>query len=186
MPCSLGLGVGADCRRSADDTECAIYAFNQHPLLCPVSGSRTERAAKALAWWRTLSLVDGSAGRLQETAMRHAASAVDAAIDALLQTIIESEQVGLTFSAVCDGGSLTTWREPGRTQLGPDFSCVVADPVGAAHWAELHRLGEDIHAAGGLDAVDETIMRIVQMDPASSDWRAMVLESVWFDVGRAS
>jgi hypothetical protein len=50
----------------------------------------------------------------------------------------------------------------------------------------LHRLGEEIHAAGGLDAVDEAIMRVVQMDPASSDWRAMVLESVWFDVGRAS
>ena len=29
MPCSLGLGVGADCRRSADDTECAIHAFPQ-------------------------------------------------------------------------------------------------------------------------------------------------------------
>ncbi|MDR7039724.1 hypothetical protein J2X36_004502 [Methylobacterium sp. BE186] len=117
--------------------------------------------------------------------MRHAVSTAEIETDTLLQTIIESEQVGLTFSAVRDGGSLTTWREAGRAQLGPDFGCS-ADPVGAAHWAELHRLGAAIHAAGGLDAVDEAIMHVVQMDPASSDWRAMVLESVWFDVGRAS
>jgi hypothetical protein len=130
--------------------------------------------------------MDVFAGRLQETAMRHAASAAEIETNALLQTIVESEQVGLTFSAVCDGGWLTTWREHGRAQLGPDFCCPVADPIGAAHWAELHRLGEEIHAAGGLDAVDEANMRVVQMDPASSDWRAMVLESVWFDVGRGS
>ncbi|WP_144769346.1 hypothetical protein [Methylobacterium dankookense] len=117
--------------------------------------------------------------------MRHAISAVEIEADTLLQAILESEQVGLTFSAVRDGGSLTTWSEPGKAQLGPDFRRP-ADPTGAAHWAELHRLGEQIHAAGGLDAVDEAIMRVVQMDPASSEWRAMVLESVWFDVGRAS
>lgn len=131
------------------------------------------------------SLTEVVAERLQETTMRHAVSAAEIETDTLLQTILESEQVGLTFSAVCDGGSLTTWRARGRAQLGPDFGCS-ADPVGAAHWAELHRLGEEIHAAGGLDALDEVIMRVVQLDPVSSDWRAMVLESVWFDVGRAS
>jgi hypothetical protein len=51
---------------------------------------------------------------------------------------------------------------------------------------QLHGLGEAIHATGGLDALDEAIMHIVQMDPVQSDWRAMVLESVWFDIGRAA
>lgn len=117
--------------------------------------------------------------------MRHAISDAEIETGTLLRTILKSEQVGLTFSAVRDGGSLTTWSEPGRAQLGPNFRRPT-DPVGAAYWAQLHLLGEEIHAAGGLDAVDEAIMHVVQMDPASSDWRAMVLESVWFDVGRAA
>ena len=126
-------------------------------------------------------------GQLEEiTVHRHVGPAAEVATDALLRSIVKSERVGLTFSSVCDGGVLTTWQVPGRAQLGPDFGCVGADPVGAAYWGELLRLGEGIHAAGGLDALDEANMHIVQMDPRHSDWRAMVLESVWFDIGRGS
>ena len=126
-------------------------------------------------------------GQLEETTVhRREGPAAEVATDALLRSIVKNERAGSAFSAVCDGGVLTTWQVPGRAQLGPDFGCVVADPVGAAYWGELHRLGEGIHAAGGLDALDEANMHIVQMDPRHSDWRAMVLESVWFDIGRAS
>ncbi|WP_336492140.1 hypothetical protein [Methylobacterium nigriterrae] len=118
--------------------------------------------------------------------MRHAAATAELATNALLQTIVQSENVGSTFSAVRDGGSLTTWREHGNSQLGPALGGPVKDPIGTGYWSELHRLGEGIHAAGGLDALDEAILHLVQMDPVHSDWRAMVLESVWFDVGRAS
>ena len=113
-------------------------------------------------------------------------SLAEVATDALLQAVVKGEQRALTFSAVRDGGSLTTWREPGMAQFGPDLDCHVADPIGAAHWAELHRLGEIIQAAGGLDALDEANMHIVHMDPEHSDWRAMVLESVWHDIGRVA
>ena len=118
--------------------------------------------------------------------MRHAPAAAEAATNALLHAIIKSERVAATFSAVCDGGSLTTWREPGRSQLGPRCGGPSCDPIGTRYWGELHRLGEGIYADGGLDALDEANMHIVQMDPRDSDWRAMVLESVWFDFGRAS
>ncbi|WP_158020141.1 hypothetical protein [Methylorubrum extorquens] len=117
---------------------------------------------------------------------RREGSDAEVATDALLRSIVESERVGSTFSAVRDGGVLTTWQVPGRAQLGLDLGCVGADPAGDAYWGELHLLGEGIHAAGGLDALDEANMHIVQMDPQHSDWRAMVLESVWFDIGRRS
>jgi hypothetical protein len=116
----------------------------------------------------------------------HQTTAAEAATDALLQVIEKNKQSRTTFSAVCDGGVLTTWSEPGRAQFGPDFSGREGDPAGAAYWLQLHGLGEAIHATGGLDALDEAIMHIVQMDPVQSDWRAMVLESVWFDIGRAA
>ncbi|KAB1072260.1 hypothetical protein [Methylobacterium planeticum] len=115
----------------------------------------------------------------------HQITAAEAATDALLQVIERSDAGRATFSAVCDGGVLTTWREPGRARLGPDFTDRASDPAGLAYWTELHGLGEAIHETGGLDALDEAIMHIVQMDPLHSDWRAMVLESVWFDIGRA-
>ena len=113
-------------------------------------------------------------------------SLIEADTDALLQTIAKGQQPDLTFSAVHDGGSLTTWREPGMAQFGPDLRYRTADPIGATYWVELHRLGECIQATGGLDALDEANMRIVQMDLSRSDWRAMVLESVWYDIGRAT
>ncbi|MER2269293.1 hypothetical protein [Methylobacterium oxalidis] len=118
--------------------------------------------------------------------MSFAPDAAEAATDALLQAIVKSERVAATFSAVCDGGSLTTWREPGRSLLGPSSSGPITDPVGTRYWAKLHRLGEGIFADEGLDALDEANMHVVQMDPRHSDWRAMVLESVWFDIGRAA
>ena len=117
---------------------------------------------------------------------RREGSDAEIATDALLRSIVESERVGSTFSSVSDGGVLTTWQVPGRAQLGLDLSWVGADPAGDAYWGELLLLGEGIHAAGGLDALDEANMHIVQMDPQHSDWRAMVLESVWFDIGRGS
>jgi len=130
--------------------------------------------------------MNARAEQLQVTSMRHAAATAELETNTLLQTIVQSERVGSTFSAVCDGGSLTTWREHGRSPLGPASDGPVKDPIGTGYWGELHRLGEGIHAAGGLDALDEAIMHLVQMDPVHSDWRAMVLESVWFDIGRAA
>ncbi|AWN40569.1 hypothetical protein [Methylobacterium durans] len=114
------------------------------------------------------------------------ATLAEDAADALLEAIAENEAAGSIFSAVSDGGNLTTWREPGRTRFGPDFSCPVGNSIDADHWADLHRFGEDIYEAGGLDALDEAIMHIVQLAPAQADWRAKVLESVWFDVGRTA
>jgi hypothetical protein len=126
-------------------------------------------------------------GQLRErTVHKREGTDLGAATDALLRSIVESERVGATFSAVRDGGVLTTWQVPGRAQLGSDLGCFCADPDGDAYWRELLLLGEGIHAAGGLDALDEANMHIVQMDPQHSDWRAMVLESVWFDIGRGS
>ncbi|GEP08100.1 hypothetical protein [Methylobacterium oxalidis] len=119
-------------------------------------------------------------------ALDHRAALAEDAADALLEAIAESNAASSIFHAVSDGGNLTTWREPGRTQLGPVFSCLVVNSIDADHWAELHRFGEDIYEAGGLDALDEAIMHIVQLAPAHADWRAKVLESVWFDVGRAA
>ncbi|KQO89409.1 hypothetical protein ASF36_23540 [Methylobacterium sp. Leaf90] len=101
---------------------------------------------------------------------RNEGSDTEVATDALLRSMVESERVGLTFSAVRDGGVLTTWQ--------------VADLTGDSYWRELLRLGERIHAVGGLDALDEANMYIVHMDLQHSDWRAMVLESVWFNIGR--
>ena len=75
---------------------------------------------------------------------------------------------------------------PWRAQLGPDFRGRVPDPIGSAFWVELHRLGESIQAAGGLDVSNEANMHVVQMNPGHSDWRAMVLESTSFDIERAS
>lgn len=122
----------------------------------------------------------------EATVQKREGSDVEAATDALLRCIFESERVGATFSAVCDGGVLTTWQVPGRAQLGPDLGCVGADPDGDAYWGKLIHLGEGLYAAGGLDALDEANMHIVQMDPQHSDWRAMVLESVWFNIGRGT
>ncbi|WHQ70483.1 hypothetical protein [Methylorubrum extorquens] len=115
---------------------------------------------------------------------RNEGSDTEVATDALLRSMVESERVGLTFSAVRDGGVLTTWQVPGRAQLGPDLGRVGADLTGDSYWRELLRLGERIYAVGGLDALDEANMYIVHMDPQHSDWRAMVLESVWFNIGR--
>lgn len=115
---------------------------------------------------------------------RNEGSDTEVATDALLRSMVESERVGLSFSAVRDGGVLTTWQVPGRAQLGPDLGRVGADLTGDSYWRELLRLGERIHAVGGLDALDEANMYIVHMDPQHSDWRAMVLESVWFNIGR--
>ncbi|MDR7039743.1 hypothetical protein J2X36_004521 [Methylobacterium sp. BE186] len=118
--------------------------------------------------------------------LRDRAALAEDAADALLNSIAESEAAGSIFRAVSDGGNLTTWREVGRTQLGPDFSCHLINPDDAGHWPELRRFGDDIHAAGGLDALDEAIMHIIYLFPAQADWRAKVLESVWFDVGRTA
>ena len=65
------------------------------------------------------------------------------------------------------------WRDP----AGTGFRGRVPDPIGLAFWVELHRLGESIQAAGGLDVLNEANMHIVQMNSGHSDWRAMVLES---------
>ncbi|WP_151004256.1 hypothetical protein [Methylobacterium soli] len=115
----------------------------------------------------------------------HQISEAEAATDVLLHIIATCREGRVTFSAVCEGGVLTTWPEPGCAQPGPDFGGRLGNAAATAYWMQLQGLGESIHATGGLDALDEAIMHIVQMDPVHSDWRALVLESVWFDIGRA-
>jgi len=110
----------------------------------------------------------------------------EAATDVLLHIIATCREGRVTFSAVCEGGVLTTWPEPGCAQPGPDFGGRLGNAAATAYWMQLQGLGEAIHATGGLDALDEAIMHIVQMDPVHSDWRALVLESVWFHIGRAA
>ena len=55
---------------------------------------------------------------------RHRDLAAAIVVDAVLQSITKSGRVGPTFSAILNGGALTTWQHPGRFQLGPDFGAV--------------------------------------------------------------
>lgn len=59
------------------------------------------------------------------------------------------------------------------------------DPDAAAVVMELRRAGERLAAAGGLDAVDEAILRITEMNSACSDQRSNLLEALWSSVGRS-
>ncbi|MFK5598067.1 hypothetical protein ACFZ8E_13805 [Methylobacterium sp. HMF5984] len=49
--------------------------------------------------------------------------------------------------------------------------------------AQLRTIGESIHAIGGLDAVDEAILRITEMNSGFSDQRSKLLKALWSSIG---
>ena len=114
-------------------------------------------------------------------------TAIETAVDALLQVIVTGN-LNRRAAAPLDRIKATPfeWRDPSTIPLrsAPDLSGLIADPIGTACRAELVRLGHGIHVVGGLDALDEAIFRIAEMDPAHSDWRAIVLETAWGEIGR--
>ena len=57
------------------------------------------------------------------------------------------------------------------------------DPASATVVAGLRTFGESIHAFGGLDAVDEAILRITEMNSGFSDQRCKLLEALWSPIG---
>ncbi|MCJ2114983.1 hypothetical protein MKK64_27895 [Methylobacterium sp. E-025] len=57
------------------------------------------------------------------------------------------------------------------------------DPASATVVARLRACGESIHAVGGLDAVDEAILRITEMNSGFSDQRCKLLEALWSPIG---
>ena len=58
------------------------------------------------------------------------------------------------------------------------------DPASALVAERLLACGESIYAFGGLDAVDEAILRITEMNSGFSDQRSKLLEALWISVGR--
>lgn len=110
-----------------------------------------------------------------------------AAIDALLRVVVERERERLAkASATTFKARPFEWRDPKtiRPRSAPDLAGLASDPVGTTCRAELRRLGEMIHADGGDDALDEAVIKIAEMQITHSEWRWMVLESVWIDIGR--
>lgn len=112
---------------------------------------------------------------------------ITVAADALLRVVVERERERLakapapTFEA-----RPFEWRDPKtiRPRSAPDLAGLASDPIGTAYRAELRRLGEMIHAGGGVDALDEALIELAEMQDTHAQWRAMVLESVWTDIGR--
>jgi hypothetical protein len=102
-------------------------------------------------------------------------SALEADADTLLEIVVMSER------EVQARGSLAALPTPAVFGAA---SAIVADPLGPTYRAELHRIGNDIHEIGGVDAVDEATISIAMRDPAQADWRAVVLEGAWSDIGR--
>ncbi len=95
-------------------------------------------------------------------APRRAHYASDSAVDALLRTMVT-------------GGYERRVAKPG----GADFG-----PLAATDRVDLCRHGEGIHAAGGIDALDEAIFAIAEMDPAEAGSRTIILERSWGEIGR--
>lgn len=102
-------------------------------------------------------------------------SALEADADTLLAVVVTSER------GVQARGSLSAVAVPALFGAG---STIVADPLGQIYRAELHRIGSDIHEIGGVDALDEAIISLAMRDPTHADWRAVVLEGTWSDIGR--
>ncbi|GJE55884.1 hypothetical protein [Methylobacterium thuringiense] len=89
-------------------------------------------------------------------------SETDRTVDALLRQITWSRFAG-------DAGIEGPYRD---------------DPASAAVVIELRQAGERLAAAGGLDALDEAILRITEMNSSYSDQRSNLLEALWSSVGR--
>ncbi|GJE14269.1 hypothetical protein FOHLNKBM_5342 [Methylobacterium longum] len=62
---------------------------------------------------------------------------------------------------------------------------LAADPVGTACRAELRRISHARHAANPCEDFAALSVKIAEMDPTHSGWRAMVLEIAWHGIGGA-
>jgi hypothetical protein len=93
--------------------------------------------------------------------LNHSATDQDGAVDALLRQI--------------------EWSRFDDTQEG--HVPFASDPASATVVAGLRAFGESIHAFGGLDAVDEAILRITEMNSGFSDQRCKLLEALWSPIG---
>ena len=114
-------------------------------------------------------------------------TAIEIAADALLQVIVTGELERRATASVERITGMPSERQAPETippRISPDLPGLITDPIGTACRAELARLGHGIHDIGGLDALDEAMFRIAEMDPAHADWRAIVLEGAWGEIGR--
>jgi len=114
------------------------------------------------------------------------ATPIEAAADALLQVIVKGdlERRQAPNPKAIQAGS-TPWHNattiPHYGEL--DLPGLTTDPIGTACRAELRRIGNAIHAAGGSDALGAAMISVAQMDLTHADWRAIVLKSVWAGIG---
>ena len=111
-------------------------------------------------------------------------TAIETAVDSLLQVIVTGQREAHARNGAPVPGTLMTWPAPDAPLKAPDIPGPIDDPIGTTRRTELCRLGQDIYAAGGLDALDEAILRIVDLDPTHAEWRTIVLEAAWGDIGR--
>jgi hypothetical protein len=114
------------------------------------------------------------------------APTLEDAADALLQIIVKGdlERRHPAHLEAIQSGSVS-WHDatpiPHYGQL--DLSGLTTDPIGTACRAELRRIGDAIHAAGGSEALDVAMITIAQLDMTHADWRTIVLKSVWAGIG---
>jgi hypothetical protein len=118
--------------------------------------------------------------------MSEPATPIEAAADALLQVIVKGDlERRSALIPKSTHGDSASWHEatkiPHYGEL--DLPGLTRDPVGIACRAELRRIGNAIHEAGGSDALSAAMISVAQMDPSQANWRTIVLESVWAGVG---
>jgi hypothetical protein len=111
-------------------------------------------------------------------------TAIETAVDSLLQVIVMGEREAHARNGAPALGTLMMWPALDAPLKAPDIPGPIDDPIRTARRAELCRLGCDIYAVGGLDALDEAILRIVDLDPTHAEWRTIVLEAAWGEIGR--
>lgn len=116
----------------------------------------------------------------------HAPTTIETAVDALLQIIVKGERERFAAANPEPKPRDFAIDTPSLTRDPPDLAGLISDPIGTACRAELRRLGHSIHAAGGIDALDEAIVHIAEMDMSHADWRAIVLETAWGEIGRSA
>jgi hypothetical protein len=118
--------------------------------------------------------------------MSEPATPIEAAADALLQVIVKGdlERRHALIPKAAHGDS-ASWHDatliPHYGEL--DLPGLTRDPIGTACRAELRRIGNAIHAAGGSDALSAAMISLAGMDLPHADWRTIVLESVWAGIG---
>lgn len=111
-------------------------------------------------------------------------SALEADADTLLAIVVTSEREVQTRGIPPALTGPTRLPTVSVSVMPHMASAIIADPLGPIYGAELHRIGSDIHEIGGVDALDEAIISLAMRDPTHADWRAVILEGTWSDIGR--